>query len=196
MRLGILYESILKEGRVESCLGRLGEKLPINGVMDCVSESPGILHPEGEVYKTINLSLSDLLNQYEDITDDLTKGGIFDFVYNPSSSENWCNDKSSAESYAKISPILSKYTNQKDINIKEIYSNMGNIPVPVTIRLNSSKDDMLFKAKYFPQSNSDGELIRINTKPTKVTGTIIESLLEPVHNILKAIRRYESKSRK
>lgn len=172
----------------------------------CISSYPEVLQPDGVAYRGVNLPLSKLLSQYEDISDDLDKGGVFDFIYTSQSIiQSWTIDKNNAEDFAKVSPFLLQTINQyKRVSenpnelanfATELYVNMDNISVPIVITLNTNSDDFLFKAKYFKllsKYKDEDELIRVNNQPTKVSGVIINPLFKPVYGMLKAIKKHEA----
>ncbi len=241
MKLVKLYESVIIEGKAQSCLVKFGKELfdskssmendidylklinDVNGsnnvkmirpkfidairtLKGCISNYPEVLQPDGVAYRGVNIPLSELLGQYEDISNDLDEGGIFDFIYtSPSIIQNWSSDKDTAENFTKISPFLLQYINQynkvsKNPNelrdyIIELSKNINNISVPIVITLNTNSDDFLLKGKYFTflSEHEDGEvLIRVNNQPTKVSGKIINQLFKPVYGMLKSIRKYNN----
>lgn len=171
----------------------------------CISHYPEVLQPDGIAYRGLNIPLSELLSQYEDISDDLDKGGIFDFIYtSPSIIQSWTTNKYNAIDFAKVSPFLLQVINQhKRVSenpdelanfTTELYSNMSNISIPIVITINTSSDDFLFKAKYFKslsQHGDEDELLRINNQPTKVSGFIINPLLKPVYAMLSSLKKYQ-----
>ncbi len=171
----------------------------------CMSSYPDVLQPEGTAYRGDVMSMNDLLTQYDDIADDLSKGGVFDFTYAPKSIiQSWTSDKYAAEDFAKVSPFLLQmiisYKEVKDnpkelANFaREISDSLDNITVPIVIKLNTNADDFLFKSRYFmflSQHEYEEELLRVNNQPTRVTGTIIKPLFEPVFGILRAVKQYE-----
>lgn len=179
----------------------------IRTLKGCVSSYPEVLQPEGVAYRGLNVPLSELLNQYEDITDDLNKGGEFDFIYtSPSIIQSWTADESAAEDFAKTSPFLLQYISQykKVANnpeelikyAEELYLHKDDISVPIIITLNTSPDDFLFKARYFmflSQHEYEEELLRVNNQPTKVKGTIIDVLFKPIYGMLKTLKKYEAR---
>lgn len=172
----------------------------------CISYYPEVLEPDGVAYRGLNIPLSELLSQYEDISDDLDKGGVFDFIYtSPSIIQSWTTDKYNAEDFAKVSPFLLQAINQyKRVSqnpdelanfTTELYANIGNISVPIVITLNTSSDDFLFKAKYFKflsQHEDEDELLRVNNQPTKVSGVIINPLFKPVYGMLTMLKKHET----
>jgi hypothetical protein len=172
----------------------------------CVSSYPEVLQPDGVAYRGVNIPLRELLSQYEDISDDLNNGGIFDFIYtSPSIIQSWTTDKNAAENFAKISPFLLQYINQyKKVAgnsdelsrlASELYEHMDDISVPIVMTLNTSSDDFLFKAKYFmflSQHEDEEELLRVNNQPTKVSGIIINPLFKPIYSMLKTLKKYET----
>jgi len=249
MKLITLYESVIREGKAQSCLVKFGKELfdpqlsnsgevepntdteddylklidqfttyhhgkalrpvfidAMRTLKGCVSSYPEVLQPDGVAYRGLNIPLSELLSQYEDISDDLDKGGIFDFIYtSPSIIQSWTTDKYNAEDFAKVSPFLLQAINQyKRVSenpdelgnfISELYTNMNNISVPIVITLNTSSDDFLFKAKYFKflsQHEDEDELLRINNQPTKVSGVIINPLFKPIYGMLTALKKHET----
>lgn len=175
----------------------------------CMSSYPEILEPEGTAYRGESFTLTELLTQYEDITDDLDKGGEFNFTYKPKSViQSWTASEDVAEGFAKVPMSLTEairdYKKAKDDPqalanfVKEIYPKMGEIRCPIVMRLNTSPDDFLFKAKYFrflSEFEDELELLRFNDKPKIVTAVIIEVLFKPVYGILTAVRQYEAQSR-
>ena len=171
----------------------------------CMSSYPEVLQPNGIAYRGDVMTMKDLLGQYSDIVDDLEKGGIFDFTYQPKSIiQSWTSDKGAAEDFAKVSPFLLQMIGvYKKVNTdpealakfaREVYGNLDNITVPVVIKLDSGKDDFLFKSKYFKalsQHEYEEELLRLSNRPTRVTGEIISLLFDSVFGILRAVRQYE-----
>ena len=177
----------------------------MDNLKSCMSSYPEVLQPEGMAYRGSRLTLRQLLTQYEDIADDLETGGEFDITYAPKSPiQSWTSEKDTAEGFASPSPLLMKFVKQyrqvKDnpeqlaALVEEIYPQMDDAKCPITISLMTSKDDFLFKAKYFTflsQFEGEDELLRVNNKPTRVTAEIIEPLLDAVYGILTSIKRYE-----
>lgn len=171
----------------------------------CISSYPEVLEPEGVAYRGLNVPLSELLSQYEDISNDLDKGGIFDFVYvSPSVIQSWTADKYAAEDFAKISPFLLQYINEYKKVLgnptelakftEELYNHINDISVPIVVTLNTTSDDFLFKAKYFmflSQHEYEKELLRLNNQPTRVQGEIIKPLFKSIYGMLKALKKYE-----
>ena len=171
----------------------------------CMSSYPEVLQPSGIVYRGDVMSMSDLLGQYEDIEDDLSKGGIFDFNYTPKSViQSWTTEKDTAEGFAEVSPFLrmmiKTYNEVKGdrealMNFgREISDSLDNITVPVVVKLDSTTDDFLFKAEYFEilsKYSGETELLRLNNQPTRVSGEIVKPLFPSVFGILKAVKQYQ-----
>jgi len=178
----------------------------MKSLKSCVSSYPEVLQPEGAAYRGFNLPLSELLAQYEDISDDLESGGVFDFVYSSQSIiQSWTSDKYAAEDFAKVSPFLLQSINryktvadnpQELVEFaKDLYEHMKDVSIPIVITLNTSSDDFLFKARYFmflSQHEYEEELLRVNNQPTRVSGVIINPLFKPVYGMLKALKQYET----
>jgi len=171
----------------------------------CISSYPEVLEPEGTAFRGDNMTLSDLLDQYQDIADDLKDDGEFDFTYKPKSMiQSWTVDKYSAGDFATLSPFLLQTINTykkvkgnpdelKDF-IGRLVTQLDEISVPIIIRLDTTVDDFLFKSKYFKELSKhdhEQELLRINNQPTRVTATIKQPLFQPVFDLLKAIKQYE-----
>lgn len=171
----------------------------------CISYYPEVLQPEGTAYRGDVMTLNDLLVQYEDIEDDLSKGGIFDFNFTPKSViQSWTSNKDAAEDFTKVSPsLLQMIRTYKEVKgdpkalvnfAREISNNLDNITVPIVIKLNTNSDDFLFKAKHFKrlsQHEYEEELLRVNNQATRVTGEIIPLLFDSVFGILKSVKQYE-----
>lgn len=171
----------------------------------CISSYPEVLQPDGVAYRGVNIPLSELLSQYEDISDDLDNGGIFDFIYvSPTIIQSWTTDKYAAEDLAKVSPFLLQSINQYKRVVEnpdelanfttELYNHMDDISVPIVMTLNTSSDDFLFKAKYFKslsQHEYKEELLRVNNQPTKVSGVIVHTLFKPIFGMLKTLKKYD-----
>lgn len=172
----------------------------------CMSSYPEVLQPAGTAYRGDDMTMNDLLAQYEDIEDELSKGGVFDFNYTPKTMiQSWTSDNSIAEDFAKTSPfLLQMIRTYKEVKgdpkalanfAREISDSLDNITVPIVMKLNTTSDDFLFKSKYFTilsQHDGEEELLRINNQPTRVTGTIVKPLFESVFGILKAVKQYET----
>ena len=171
----------------------------------CISSYPEVLQPNGIAYRGDIMTMTDLLGQYSDIADDLEKGGIFDFTYQPKSIiQSWTSDKDAAEDFAKVSPfLLQMITSYKQVKndpkalanfAREISDSLDNITVPIVIKLDSTSDDFLFKSRYFmflSQHEYEEELLRLSNKPTRVQGEIIDILFPNVFGILRAVKQYE-----
>jgi len=176
----------------------------------CMSSYPEVLQPEGTAYRGDVMSLTDLLSQYDDIADDLSKGGVFDFTYAPKSIiQSWTSDKNIAENFAKASPFLLQMINTyKEVKnnpkelanfAREISDSLDNITVPIIIKLNTNADDFLFKSKYFmflSQNKYEEELLRLNNQPTRVNATIINQYFKSVFGILRAVKLYQRNLKK
>lgn len=211
MKLLKLYEGVLRESKGEFCVPEIETVLAngkaarpdfIEGIKElkkCVKNYPQILHPEGSVYKGVNLSLKDLLDQYDDITDDIKKGGKFTFVYKSKDPiQGWSSDKENVKMSIPVSPYLSMIMNKYkkgNGNPKELLNQLNEVSVPVIIELRANSDDLLIKGEFVKYlSNDKDDLFRVNNQPTSVIGIIPEPLLGPVHEILTSIRRlYKNK---
>lgn len=208
MKLLKLYEGVLNEGNGQHCVGQIEHILAnskttridfIEGIKElkkCVSSHPEIVQSDGEAFRGIHMSLSDLLVQYEDITDDKKNGGLFNFVYKSKSPiQGWSLEKSDVEKSLMQSPDLTYVINkfkQGNGDITELMNNLDVITVPVIIRLDSSSDDFLLKGEYFKYISDDkDDLFRINNQPTKVDGVIIESIFDIVYSMLTSIVQYK-----
>ena len=180
----------------------------MKNLKSCIKIYPEVLQPEGVAYRGISLPITDLLDQFDDISDDLKTGGKFTMIYKPKSLiQSWTDNEDTAEGFATVSPRLMQYINRyKNVKsdskelakfIREIYPELSQAKCPVILKLVTSKDDFLFKAKHFAnlsQFEGENELLRINNRPTKVSGTIVDFLLHNVYGILKAIKQYERHS--
>jgi hypothetical protein len=172
----------------------------------CMKMYPEVLQPEGNAYRGVALPLTELLLQFDDISDDLDKGGEFTMIYKPKSIiQSWTDEEDTAKGFAKASPRLIQWINKyKQVKndpkqlaafIQEIYPELKQARCPVVIRLVTNPDDFLFKAKYFAflsQFEGENELLRVNQKPTKVTATIADFLFDDVYGILRAVKHYEN----
>lgn len=181
----------------------------IDNLKSCATTYPEILEPYGTAYRGTVITLRELLNQYDDIADDLSKGGEFTINYKPKSPiQSWTSDEGVAEGFSKVSPALrmqiGAYKEYKDDPDKlanfarAIHDELSDITCPIIISLNTSKDDFLFKAKYFAELSEFGhekELLRVTNRATMVTGKIITVYLESVFGILTAVRKYEQSLR-
>lgn len=181
----------------------------IDNLKKCATTYPEVLQPLGVAYRGIRLSLKELLHQYDDIADDLSSGGEFTLNYKSKTLiQSWSSDEDIADGFAKNSWDLLKairtYREVKDDDVKlgefihNISPNLDNILCPITIELQTTKDDFLFKSKYFSELSlyrSENELLRITNKPTIVKAKIVSSLLKDVYGILNAIMRYQNSQR-
>jgi len=202
MKLGKLYESVLIEGKLEACIAKGGDALK-----SCISKYPEVLEPNGTVYKASLMSLSDLLGQYYDISDDVKSGGVFDFTYKSKTTiQSWTSDRDNAEEVTEVSPFLLQtirtYKQVKDnpdaLNrfLKEVIGDLDNITVPIVVKLDNNSDDLIFNSAHLMSLSNgqyENELLRINDRPTRVTAEIIEPLFNPVFTILKAIKQHEAR---
>lgn len=192
---GIYHGTLLKPKFVEA----------MKNLKGCIKQYPEVLQPVGVAYRGTSLPLSKLLSQFDDISDDMSSNGEFTMNYKPKSIiQSWADEMEIAEEFAKIpsnlNQCIGKYNNVKnnpnDLSkfIEEIYPILDNISCPVIIKLITSNNDFLFKAKYLTflsKFEDEGELLRVSDKPTKVTATIYKTILNDVYNILKSIKQYE-----
>ena len=174
----------------------------------CVVAYPDVLHPDGAAYRGENLTFRDLLDQYEDISDDLKEGGTFTIVYKSKSPiQSWTANEDAAMDFAKVSPfLLHKINTFKKVRsnpeqlakfTQQMIDHLDDLSVPIVITLNTSSDDFLFKAKHFRRLSAheyEDELLRVSTQPTKVTGEIIPQLLQSVYHMLTAIKRFTNQN--
>lgn len=201
MKLVKLYESVLIEGKLQACIAKGG-----NALKTCISKYPEVLEPNGAVYKASLMSLSDLLGQYYDISDDVKTGGVFDFTYKSKTPiQSWTRDKDNAEEVTEVSPFLlqtiRKYKQVKDnpdaLNrfVSELIGDLDNITVPIVIKLDANSDDLMFNSAHLMSSNGEyeDELLRVNDRATRVTAEIIEPLFKSVFEVLKAIKQHEAR---
>jgi len=200
MKLVKLYESVLFEGKLQACIAKNGDALK-----SCIKKYPEVLEANGVVYKASLMSLSDLLGQYYDISDDVKTGGVFDFTYNSKTAiQSWTPDRDNAEEVTEVSPFLlqtiRKYKQVKDNPnaldrfIKEVIGDLDNITVPIVIKLDTNSDDIIFNSAHLMSLSNgeyENELLRVNDRPTRVSAEIIEQLFNSVFEILKAIKQYE-----
>lgn len=208
MKLLKLYEGILNDSQGQHCVAEIEHLLTnnkskrpefidgIKALKKCISLHPEIIHPEGAAYRGINMSLKDLLDQYEDITDDLKKGGEFHLSYKSKDPiQGWSVDRHDVEKSALVSPYLTLHINNFKAgkgNIKDLFKNLNDITVPVIIKMEGSSDDFLLKGDYFKYlSNDKDDLFRVNNQPKRVTGRIIEPIFDTVYMMLKAIKNHK-----
>ena len=171
----------------------------------CVSSYPEVLQPDGAVYRGDNLTLRDLLDQYEDISDDLKNGGTFNFIFKSKSFiQSWTANKDAASDFAKVSPFLlhkiNTFNRVKDnpeelnLFISKLVNYLDDMSVPIVIELDSNSDDFLFKAKYFKRLSAheyEDELLRVNNQPTRVAGEIVGPIFPSIYGMLKAIKEFQ-----
>jgi hypothetical protein len=177
----------------------------INDLKKCASMYPEVLEPFGTAYRGTTLTMKQLLNHYDDIADVLSQGGDFSINYTPKSPiQSWAADKDVAEDFSTFDELFTdiffgfkKVRHDPDLMrqfVIDYYPKVNEINCPVTISLNTSKDDFLFKSKYFSQISRFGgenELLRVTNKPTTVTCTIIEEILPTIFEFMTQIRKYE-----
>jgi hypothetical protein len=213
MRLNKLYEGVLSEQGAEACIARFSSQLPDDGsgvirpqfikVMksfkSCIANYDEVIYPEGKAYRPHQMTMQELFNQYEDISDDLKDGGEFDFTFRvPFKIQGWFADKSTAESLGTTSPfltsIINQYNNLKDdpraLNsfILDISTQLGDVTVPVTVELLSSSDDFLLKGNMLPNLKHN-DLVRVNNQPTRVKGYILGDIFEDIYDILRELNK-------
>tara|TARA_R110000787_G_scaffold209214_1_gene319238 strand:- start:205 stop:849 length:645 start_codon:yes stop_codon:yes gene_type:complete len=213
MKLLRLYENIGTETGAEACVAQFSDQLPDDGsgvirpqfikVMksfkSCIANYNEAIYPEGKAYRPHQMTMQELLNQYEDISDDLKDGGEFNFTFRvPFKIQGWFSDKSTAESLGTTSPfltsIINQYNNLKDdqraLNsfILDISTQLGDVTVPVTVELLSSSDDFLLKGNMLPNLKHN-DLIRVNNQPTRVKGYILGDIFENIYNILRELNK-------
>jgi hypothetical protein len=180
----------------------------VDDLKKCMSAFPEVLHPEGEVYRGLSLSLEQILPYISKID----AHGHFQFEYNARTRvQSWTESFEVADDFAAAS--VNKFTINFITNVIEPgslnekiqdYINNGlmvQFKIPVVLKHNATPDQFLFKAKYFSllsASEDEDEILRIDNKPTMMSaeirhdyelGSTDKTVIEFLHLIVNALNK-------